>query len=323
MFLRLSPEEKVAGLGGLLIIAGLFMPWFSVYSKVLNPENQSMSSNGLSGDLGVLGFVSLIMVILALLVLVGDYLHLRLPRFGYTKEQMLFFLMGQNAFLILLSIAVYTKKSLGITDAGLRFGIYVALIGAVLGTFSIFSQMQKLKKAETREFFEHEDEIDAKSRKKLEDAVVERGLEEGIVEEKPSRHRKAAQVEEEVEEETELFEEKATKNVLEEPVEELEEELQIEEEPEQLAEEEEGLTDEIDQIAEDTEKPFEPEVEEVAGKEEFLKVEPEEEFEAVADPEMELEEEAPEPEVKEKKKKKGEEEEDEGTPMSMNFYEDQ
>jgi len=65
--------------------------------------------------------------------------------------------MGENAFLVLITIAIYTKRSLEFTDAELRFGIYLILIGAFLGAFSAFAQIQKLKREKVQEFFEHEE----------------------------------------------------------------------------------------------------------------------------------------------------------------------
>lgn len=213
-FLRLSAEEKVAGAGALLVLIGIFMPWYSV---VMSFDKKNISENGLSGDIGVIGFVILLMVILALLVLIGEHLHIKIPKLGYTREQMLFFLMGQSAFLVLLCIAVYTKRSLEFTDAELRFGIYLALVGAFLATFAIFSQIQKLKNKEIQEFFEHEEPI-----------------------EKKGKDHKEEYLEEEPEEDQMLFEEETTQITYPEPEEEIIEEIEeikeieeIEEEPEE------------------------------------------------------------------------------------------
>ncbi len=179
MFLRLSAEEKVIGIGGLLVIIGTFMPWF--YIVLLD---QSMVYNGFSGDLGIIGFVIFILVLLALLNLIAEHLHIRLPQFGYTKEQVLFFLMGQSAFLILLAIATYTKKSLDYTSAELRFGIYFVLVGAFLGAFAAFAQIQKLKKKEVTEFFEHDEE---ESTVETKSAAADTSLEEEPEEEEEER----------------------------------------------------------------------------------------------------------------------------------------
>ena len=150
--LRLSPEEKVIGLSGALVLFSTFMPWYSLVNIF---EKKSLSQSGFSGDLGVIGFVVFLMVILALLVLVGEHLQFRIPYFGYTKEKILLFLMGQSTFLVLLDIAIYTKRSFEYTSAELRFGIYLAMIGTFLGFFAAFAQTQKLKKREVEEFFEH------------------------------------------------------------------------------------------------------------------------------------------------------------------------
>ncbi len=178
MFFRLSPEEKVVGLGILLTFVGLFLPWYSV---VFAFDKTSVSQSGFAGDLGVIGFIIFLMVIIAVLVLTGEYLHFRLPQFGYNKEQILFFLMGESAFLTLIAIAVYTKRSLEFTNAEIRFGIYMSLIGACLATFAAYAQMQKLKKKDVEAFFEHEEELPKppkKSHAKKEEPIVEEVVEE-------------------------------------------------------------------------------------------------------------------------------------------------
>lgn len=161
--LRLSPEEKVIGLGSLLVIVATFLPWYSV---VFSFDKKMESFSGFAGDLGVIGFVSFLLVLLALLVLVGEHMGFKMPTFHYSKEQALFFLMGESAFLVLLMVAVYTKRSLEFTSAELRFGIYLALIGAFLGAFAAFSQIQKLRKQEVEAFFEHPEPVKPKPAKK-------------------------------------------------------------------------------------------------------------------------------------------------------------
>jgi hypothetical protein len=218
-FLRLSAEEKVTGLGALLVLIGIFMPWYSV---VMNFDKKSITESGLSGDIGVLGFVVLLMIILTLLVLVGEHLHIKLPRLGYTKEQMLFFLMGQSAFLVLLAIAVYTKRSLEFTDAGLRFGIYFALVGAFLGTFAIFSQIQKLKKEEVREFFEHEEPTEEEVEKEIEEQIEKHSEEISEKEiEEPEEDQMLFKEEEEVKEANEAEEENIPEDEMIEEIEEI------------------------------------------------------------------------------------------------------
>ncbi|MBU0706009.1 hypothetical protein KJ657_01900 [Patescibacteria group bacterium] len=151
--LRLTAEEKVIGIGSLAMLIGTFMPWYSV---VMNFDNKSLTETGFSGDLGVIGFVIFIMSLISLIVLVAENMRLPLPQFSYKREQILFFFLGEAFFLTLLTMAIYTKRSLEFTEAGLRFGIYLALLGSFLGALSAFALMQKQKKNEVQAFFSHE-----------------------------------------------------------------------------------------------------------------------------------------------------------------------
>lgn len=153
--LRLSMEEKCVGIGCILIILSNFFPW---YSTTFIADKTSVIENGLSGDLGVIGFILFVLALLAGLYLIGETLRLQLPYFGFKKEKVILFLMAESAFLVLLDSAIYTKRSFAFTNAELRFGIYVALIGAALGTLASFAMVQKKSKDETRAFFDHSDE---------------------------------------------------------------------------------------------------------------------------------------------------------------------
>jgi hypothetical protein len=155
--LRLTAEEKVIGIGSLIMLIGTFMPWYSV---VMNFDKKSLTETGFSGDLGVIGFVVFLMSLISLIVLLGENLHLPLPQFGYKREQILFFFLGESFFLTLLTMAIYTKRSLEFTEAGLRFGVYIVLLGAFFGALSAFALTQKKKKKEVQEFFAHEQEVE-------------------------------------------------------------------------------------------------------------------------------------------------------------------
>jgi len=168
--LRLTAEEKVIGIGSLVMIIGTFMPWYSV---VMNFDKKSLTETGFSGGLGVIGFVIFLMSLISLIVLVGENLHLPLPQFGYKREQILFFFLGESFFLTLLTMAIYTKRSLEFTEAGLRFGIYIVLIGAFFGALSAFALIQKKKNKEVQEFFAHEQAEKAEEEVKEEEVAEE------------------------------------------------------------------------------------------------------------------------------------------------------
>ncbi|MFH1012363.1 MAG: hypothetical protein V1760_01310 [Candidatus Peregrinibacteria bacterium] len=154
-FIRLSTEEKVTLIGGLLILIGAFLPWYEVNLSV---NNKKLTESGFSGDLGVIGFVIFLITLLGVLYLVGEHMRFRLPTFGYIKERVILFLMGQGTFLLLLTTGVYTKRSLDFTDAHIRFGLYLALIGGILATLSAYAFLQRLRKKEVEAFFGQEDE---------------------------------------------------------------------------------------------------------------------------------------------------------------------
>jgi len=151
MLFRLSTEEKVLGIGALLVIVSSFLPWYSV---VLTYNEQGNTESGFSGDLGVIGFVVFLLVLISLAFMLSEYLHFKLPQFGFKKEKIILFLMGESAFLVLLTLAIYTKRSIDYTNAELRFGLYLSLIGAFMGTFAAYAQIQRLLKKNAQEFFD-------------------------------------------------------------------------------------------------------------------------------------------------------------------------
>jgi|GEM_PF-2296700 len=174
MLLRLSAEEKVIGLGGLAVILSVFMPWYT--TALLN--NTVETETGFSGDLGVIGFVVFLLTLVSLGFLLGDHLHIRLPRFGFGKENIILFFSSENAFLLLIEVAIFTKRSLEFTNAEIRFGLYMALIGTILATFAAFAQLNRLQKKEAKAFFDHEPEP-------LEEATQEPQQEEEAIAEEP------------------------------------------------------------------------------------------------------------------------------------------
>lgn len=158
MLLRLSTEEKVFGLAALIILISTFLPWYSV---ALNFRESFVTEYGFSGDLGVVGFVVFLLMIVSLAFLTSDRLGIRLPRFGFRKEMIMVFLMGESAFLLLLAVAIYTKRSLDYTSAELRFGLYTALISACIGAFAAIAQLQRNQKKETEAFFGQAEETES------------------------------------------------------------------------------------------------------------------------------------------------------------------
>ena len=168
MLLRLSPEERMVGIGAILVLISAFLPWYSV---VFSFNEESITESGFTGDLGVVGFVIFLLTIMGLVFLIGEHLNFKLPKFGFKKENIILFLTGESAFLLLMIIAIYTKRSFEYTNAELRFGLYLALIGAFISTFATFAQIQKKQKKDVESFFSHSEEVEEET-EKIEDKSI-------------------------------------------------------------------------------------------------------------------------------------------------------
>ncbi len=155
ILIRLSHEEKTILIGGLAVIIGAFLPW---YSTTLNFNGNPMTENGFSGDLGVIGFTATLLIILSLLFVISKHFYLPLPQFGQQKNKIILFLTGQSAFLILLTMAIYTKRSLDFTNAEINFGLYTSLLGSCIAVFATFAQIQRESSKEARTLFEQGNE---------------------------------------------------------------------------------------------------------------------------------------------------------------------
>lgn len=204
MLLRLSAEEKVIGVGALVTILSVFMPWYSV---VLSFE-KGVTESGFSGDLGVVGFVVFLFTLLTLGFLMGDHLHFRIPRFGFQKEGIILFFCGESAFLLLLEAAIFTKRSLDYTNAEIRFGLYLALIGSLFATFASYAQLQKLQKKETKAFFDHDTEPEEPVEPQAEETLPEELSEVEKPHHHAKRHHEVVEVEKPVVQERFFEEEK-------------------------------------------------------------------------------------------------------------------
>ena len=154
--LRLSLEEKVIGIGTILMMVFCFFPWYTTTSIV---DKTTSTEYGLSGDLGVIGFVIFLMSLLGLLAMVSENLRLPFPKFGHKRENIVFFFTGQATFLTLLMLAVYTKRSLDFTNADIRFGLYATLAIGFFSALSAFRLIQKTKYLLPQEVDMEEEEL--------------------------------------------------------------------------------------------------------------------------------------------------------------------
>lgn len=150
ILIRLSIEEKIIGIGSILILISSFLPWFTIKQSVLETIK---SNSGLSGDLGIMGVMVFLLTIITLGYLVNTYFRIQLPDFGIEKEKLILFLMGENTFILFLTLLIYIKKSWNYLGSEIGIGIYLAIGGAAISCLSAFSQIKKNNKTKTYEFF--------------------------------------------------------------------------------------------------------------------------------------------------------------------------
>jgi len=154
--LRLSLQEKIIGIGSILMMLGSFFPWYS-HSNAAN--NSIITEYGFSGDLGVMGFVIFLMSLMSLLALIAENMHLPFPTLGFEREKVLFFFLGESAFLCLLTMAIHTKQSINYLEGNLRFGIFLVLAASLFSALAAFNLIKNAKKTELINQEEFQEEI--------------------------------------------------------------------------------------------------------------------------------------------------------------------
>ncbi len=152
VLLRLSLQEQVIGISAIVVMVGLFMPWYSM----VQVDGLSFVDYGYSGDLGVIGFVIFMFGLFSLIYLLADSLRLPFPKMKFKREQILLFFTGEAAFLSLILLGVYFKRANEAFNGSIRFGLFMTLAAAFFGALASFSLIQNLRKKEGVEYFERE-----------------------------------------------------------------------------------------------------------------------------------------------------------------------
>lgn len=153
---RVSMSERLAGVGGVVLLIGLFLKWYGLSSSIT--VNGNTVRTGILGDFSVSGWHSLsvgrwVFLICALLaiglaVAKANGQTLNLP---ITPSVLLAGLGGLSVLWIVLRILSHPADHLSV-----KFGIFVGLIGAALVTFGAYRSMQE-GGASFGEFREHTD----------------------------------------------------------------------------------------------------------------------------------------------------------------------
>lgn len=145
--------ERLLNGGALVGALGVFLPWIS--GEWLGGE--PLSSTGLQSytafhGMGILALNAFILLI-TLIPLTGG------PTIVTQQKKHILRLLAasQAVVLTLLAFSVLTHITFEFSRMGIRFGIYVSLLGNLLTAFEAFCQWQEQKEQQVRSFFHYEE----------------------------------------------------------------------------------------------------------------------------------------------------------------------
>lgn len=125
-------EKKLAGVGSILMVIGLFLPWY----QDLDSFRTGDTFTGLTGPLYLVGFTFLVMASLTMIVMVMDYLDKKIPIFKVKASKVQMWSGILSFYLLFLVGSVYFHPAFGvnITMKQSGFGMFVAYTAAALMT---------------------------------------------------------------------------------------------------------------------------------------------------------------------------------------------
>lgn len=183
--------DKLVFIGSIVVILGLFFPWFSInLSDLFSEDTQStIAFTGLTYIIGYLCYIFSIIALntldksLTIVVSASAFILilLNISETGISIFAALFFLLlnivtiftinsfklikrikkyvinlfvgFENIILIFVASMIYHKQSIDFTSANLSFGVYVSLSGAALIFYGGILQMKSNKKTANKEAF--------------------------------------------------------------------------------------------------------------------------------------------------------------------------
>lgn len=144
-------EERILNIGALLAIVGVLMPWIS--GQWGGQDEQVFS--GLGFFTSFIGLAVVLLHLTAVAILAFPLLGGRQLVPQGRRHVARFFLTLTASVLILAALSVLTKVTLEFPRMGLRFGIYVSLIGSLISTLYAYLLYREQRRHEVRELFHH------------------------------------------------------------------------------------------------------------------------------------------------------------------------
>ncbi len=122
-FRQLPLHHKLVGIGGLVSLIGVFLPWFSYGSKAFN---------GLQDTTFLIGYIIFTLSLLMVLVFVIRALDKKFPKMPM-KEYTLAMVSGFQVLLLsIVAFSLYTKGSLYFSETEIGMGLTPTAIGGIL-----------------------------------------------------------------------------------------------------------------------------------------------------------------------------------------------
>ncbi len=147
----LDLEERILNAGSLLALVGVILPWIS--GQWGGQDEQTFSG---------LGFFTSFIGLAVVLLHAAAIAILAVPLCGGSRlvaqnrqHIVRFFLSLIASVLILAALSVLTKVTLEFPRMGLRFGVYVSLIGSLVSTLYTYLLYREQRRHEVRELFHH------------------------------------------------------------------------------------------------------------------------------------------------------------------------
>lgn len=145
--------ERLLNGGALVGILGVFLPWISGEWLGGDPlQYVGLQSYTTLHGIGILTLNVFIIAITAIPLAGG-------PHIVTEQKKNVFRLLAssQAVILTLLALSVLTSITFEFSRMGIRFGIYVSLLGNLLTAFEAFCKWQEQQEQQVRSFFHYED----------------------------------------------------------------------------------------------------------------------------------------------------------------------
>lgn len=143
-FSRLDKTEKIVGIGSVLTILSIFMPWY----EDLDAYNIGDRFFGISGPTMLIGIFILAMSALVFWTFFAHLRGKRPPKLPVSEHVFNMFAGAQSFFLLIIvnSIFFHSKFGVNITLKESKFGMTLAFLGTLLVTLGGYLQMQQARR---------------------------------------------------------------------------------------------------------------------------------------------------------------------------------